>query len=68
MQCIYQAAKALETGAFGAKNHSSRRINFIFSIWPDQAGAFGALRLLLVGGVSFPFSFQFITRLAAMFA
>ena len=26
------------------------------------------LRLLLVGGVSFPFSFQFFTRLAAVFA
>jgi hypothetical protein len=26
------------------------------------------LRLLLVGGVSFPFSFQFITRLATVFA
>jgi hypothetical protein len=35
MQCIYQAAEALETGAFGAKNHPSRRINFIFLIWPD---------------------------------
>jgi hypothetical protein len=22
MQCVYQAAKALETGAFGAKNQS----------------------------------------------
>jgi hypothetical protein len=35
MQCIYQAAKALETGAFGAKNHPSRRIKFIFLIWPN---------------------------------
>jgi hypothetical protein len=26
------------------------------------------LRLLLVGGISFPFSFQFFTRLAAVFA
>jgi hypothetical protein len=26
------------------------------------------LQLLLVGGVSFPFSFQFFTRLAAVFA
>jgi hypothetical protein len=30
MQCVYQAAKALETGAFGAKNKSATRINFLF--------------------------------------
>jgi len=35
MQCIYQAAKALKNGAFGAKNQSARRINFSFLIWPD---------------------------------
>jgi hypothetical protein len=28
--------------SFGDKNHpSKRRINFIFSIWPDWQGAFG---------------------------
>jgi len=35
MQCVFQASKALKKGAFGAKNHPSRRINFIFIIWPD---------------------------------
>jgi hypothetical protein len=35
MQSIYQAAKALKNGAFGAKNHPSRRINFSFLIWPN---------------------------------
>jgi hypothetical protein len=46
MQCIYQAAKALKNGAFGDKNHSSRRINFIFKFGLIRQGAFGALRLL----------------------
>ncbi|MBT6467282.1 MAG: hypothetical protein HOK50_06460 [Kordiimonadaceae bacterium] len=40
MQCIYQAAKALETGAFGAKNQSASRINITFLILPDQEGCF----------------------------
>jgi hypothetical protein len=35
MQCIYQAAKALKNGAFGAKNKPASRINFSFLIWPD---------------------------------
>jgi hypothetical protein len=26
--------------SFEDKNHPSRRINFIFLIWPDQAGSF----------------------------
>jgi hypothetical protein len=30
LQCIYQAAKALKNGAFGAENHPSRRMNFSF--------------------------------------
>jgi len=29
------SGKSSENGAFGAKNHPSRRINFIFLIWPD---------------------------------
>jgi hypothetical protein len=35
MQCIHQAAKALKNRAYGAKNQSATRINFIFLIWPD---------------------------------
>jgi hypothetical protein len=35
MQCIYQAAKALKNGAFGAKNQLATRINISFLIWPD---------------------------------
>jgi len=45
--------------SFGDKNHLSRGINFIFIFGLIRQGAFGAL---------FLFSFQFCTRLAAVFA
>jgi hypothetical protein len=35
MQFIYQAAKVLKNGAFGAKNKPHSRINFSFLIWAD---------------------------------
>jgi len=35
IKIIYIFRKRLKNGAFGAKNHPSRRINFSFLIWPD---------------------------------
>jgi len=40
------SSQSSEKGAFGDKNHSSRRINFIFIFGLIRRGAFGALRLL----------------------
>ena len=45
--------------SFEDKNHPSRGINFIFKFGLIRQGAFGVL---------FLFSFQFLTRLAAVFA
>jgi hypothetical protein len=47
MQCVYQAAKALKNGAFGAKNQSATRINFSFLIWQDQEGSFRSAAIVL---------------------
>jgi hypothetical protein len=37
--------------SFGDKNHPSRRINFIFLIWPDWQGAFGFFCFCLEKGI-----------------